>query len=45
MKFFYWNSDRKGVGNQFGPDRKCCKIDTKSFNEKKIECYFPFLEK
>lgn len=46
MKFFYWDSDQKGVSDQFDPDGKYCKINTKSSNEKKkIECYFPCPEK
>lgn len=41
MKFFFWESDRKGTSNQYDPDGKYCKINVKSSNEKSITCYFP----
>lgn len=45
MKFFFWESDAKGVSAQYDPDGRYCTIDAESSNEKNIECYFPCPEK
>lgn len=44
LKFFAWESDDKGVSNQFDPNGNYCNIKVQG-NQQVTECYFPCPEK
>jgi hypothetical protein len=44
QKFFFWESDQKGVSNGFDPDGKYCTTDVRGL-ERTVICYFPCPEK
>lgn len=44
LKYFFWESDEKGVSNQFDPDGKYCTVDVEGLQQT-ANCYFPCPEK